>query len=341
MSKFYTVAVLGSTGYIGIELVKKLINHPNVKINFLGTENSSNEDLSNLDSSIPNTQIPKLTLNSNFDPDKSDIVFLALPHGISHKYVKKFFNKIKIIDLSADFRLDSEKIYFKNYQTKHSCPNIINEFVYGLPEINRDLIKKSNNIAVPGCYPTSILLPLIPLIKNNIIDTNNIIVDSKSGFSGAGKKFEINNIKNLEDYNFYNYNTNTHRHICEIQQELNKVSNKLVNFSFNPHILPVFRGMMTTIYCDLKDGIELQLIEDTLNSFYINSTFVNLLDSNTRGDFFLVQKTNNCFIKIYKHNKNKLIIVSIIDNLLKGGAGQAVQCLNLLVGIDESISLIN
>ena len=169
-------------------------------------------------------------------------MFLALPHKVSNNFVKQHINKIKIIDLSADFRLDSAKVYDRNYNTQHSCPDLINDFVYGLTEINRNLIKKAKNIAIPGCYPTSILLPLIPLIKNSLIQNENIIIDSKSGYSGAGKKFDKKNIFKNQDYNFYNYNTNEHRHICEIYQELSKCSNLPIKFSFNPHILPILEA---------------------------------------------------------------------------------------------------
>jgi len=341
MQNSLTVAVLGSTGYVGLELVKILIKHPNIKITYLGCENLISEDIEEFDKSIKNNYLPKLDFNNNFNPSVSDVVFLALPHGVSHKFVKKFINKIKIIDLSADFRLDSSKVYIKNYNDTHSCPEYLNNFIYGLPEINKKLIKSAKNIAVPGCYPTSILTPLIPLIDNNLIKTNNIIIDSKSGYSGAGKKFDISNIKNDKDYNFYNYQTNEHRHICEVQQELNKFSNNLINFSFNPHILPLYRGMMSTIYCDLENNVNIKNVENILFKFSKDSLFVNILDNNIRSDIFSVQNTNKCLIKILQHNsKRSIIIISIIDNLIKGAAGQAIQCLNIMFNFNEELGLI-
>ena len=251
------VAVLGSTGYVGMELVKILSKHSYVDINFLGSETEYGSFLNNIDNTNKYTNLPLLNPNNNFRPEDSDYVFLALPHAVSNKYVKKFYNKINIIDLSADFRLDNFEVYKKNYASKHECEELLNNFIYGLAEINIDKILNSKNIAVPGCYPTSNLLPLIPLIENKLIDTKNIIIDSKSGYSGAGKKFDFNKIKSKNDYNFYNYNTNNHRHIAEIEQELNKHnSENEVKFSFNPHILPNFRGMISTIYCDLNIGIK-------------------------------------------------------------------------------------
>ena len=333
MTKLIKVAVLGATGYVGIELVKILINHPNVKINFLGCDNILNQNIKNIN-------LPNYSLNKDFQPCDSDVVFLALPHGISHTYVKRYFKKIMIIDLSADFRLDSLEIYKNNYDNSHSCPDILNEFIYGLFEINKEKLYNYKNIAVPGCYPTSILLPLIPIIKNNLIDTHNIIIDSKSGYSGAGKKFDLKNIKNSNDLNFYNYNTNNHRHICEIQQELNKCTKEKVNFSFNPHILPNYRGMMSTIYCDLKTNITKKDIISVLKNYYEKTFFIKIIDDEQRPDFFLIQNTNNCFIKIFDHHSNnRIIIVSIIDNLLKGAAGQAIQCFNHFFHFNESLAL--
>ena len=340
MIKKLTVAILGSTGYVGLELVKILSRHPNVLINFLGSENSPNKKISDFDSSLKVFKLPNIDLNINFNPKNSDVVFLALPHGISHKYVKNFFNKLKIIDLSADFRLNNIQTYYDNYDNEHSCPEILQSFIYGLAEINRSHLENSSNIAVPGCYPTSVLLPLILLLQNNIIDSKNIIIDSKSGYSGAGKRFDIRNIKNKFDLNFYNYNTNTHRHICEIKQEMNNISKSKVSFSFNPHILPNFRGMMSTIYCNLINNKNRKDVIKLFYNFAESNPFIKLFNDETQADFFSVQNTNNCIIKIFNHiDEDKIIIVSLIDNLIKGAAGQAVQCLNISYGFDETIGL--
>ncbi|MDC0498849.1 N-acetyl-gamma-glutamyl-phosphate reductase [Alphaproteobacteria bacterium] len=340
MSKKVSVAILGSTGYVGIELVKILSKHPNIDIVFLGTEKSPNISIQKLDSSIDISNIPNTQLNRDFDYNIADTVFLALPHSVSNEYVKLFYNKIQIIDLSADFRLDNFEIYKKNYATKHSCPGLLGEFIYGLPEFNKNEIANSKNIAVPGCYPTSILIPTLPLLSNNLIKDSNLIFDSKSGYSGAGKNFDKGNIENSNDYNFFNYNTNQHRHISEIRQELEKINKGEVLFSFNPHILPNFRGMMSTIYCDLNDGIKESDIIKCFEQLDSQNYFINFIDDQ-RADFFLVQNTNKCVLKIFKHyDDSKIILVSLIDNLQKGAAGQAVQCFNLSKGFDESSGLI-
>ena len=342
MKKTITAAVLGSTGYVGLELINILSRHPGIKIIFLGSENFPDKDIREFDNRITDDTLPKLDLYKNIDLTNIDVVFLALPHGVSQNFVKENINKTKIIDLSADFRLEDSEVYRNNYNSKHLCPELLKNFIYGLPEINYELIQNSNNIAVPGCYPTSVLLPLIPLLKANLIRSDNIIIDSKSGYSGAGKKFDEKNISNKGMLNFYNYNTNQHRHICEIHQELSKISNTSIKFSFNPHILPIFRGMMSTIYCDLNINISNHNINECIKKFYSNTSFVKLINIEERNDFFKVQNTNNCFIKFFNHyDSSKIIIVSLIDNLLKGASGQAVQCMNIMFGYDEKLGLDN
>ena len=336
------VAVLGSTGYVGMELVNILSNHSYVDINFLGSETIHGSYLNNINSTKEYNDLPLLKPNNSFNAEDSEYVFLALPHAVSNKYVKKYFNKINIIDLSADFRLDNFDVYKKNYGNAHECKEYLNNFIYGLVEINREKILDSKNIAVPGCYPTSILIPLIPLIKNKLIDTKNIIIDSKSGYSGAGKKFDFNKMKSKNDYNFYNYNTNNHRHIAEIKQELNKHnSDNEVMFSFNPHILPNFRGMISTIYCDLNNGIKKTDVINLFKDLQKVNPFIKYIDNDEILDFFSIQNSNYCKIKIFDHySEDKLIIVSAIDNLIKGAAGQAVQCFNISENIEETVSLV-
>ena len=341
MTKNISVAILGSTGYVGLELVKILSKHKKVRIAFLGTENSPNTPIVKFDSSILSNDLPLTKLNKDFDYKDVDTVFLALPHGISNKYAKLYYGKIQIIDLSADFRLDDINVYKKNYGENHSCPDLLSSFIYGLAEYNRNELVSHNNIAVPGCYPTSILLPLLPLLKNTLIKTSNIIIDSKSGYSGAGKKFDLENIKKNDTYNFYNYSTNNHRHISEIKQELKKGANSEVFFSFNPHILPNFRGMMSTIYCDLSNNVKVKHIIECFSQLDFNNHFIKFVSDDQRVDFFSVQNGNKCVLKILNHyDSSKIIIVSLIDNLQKGAAGQAVQCFNLSKGFEESSGLI-
>ena len=341
MKRQIKAAVLGCTGYTGIELIKILIKHPDVIISFLGSQNHQGEYINDFDQSLKRVTLPKLESLKSLNFEELDVVFFALPQNISQNIIKQNFDKSIFIDLSPDFRLDNSLIYEKNYKLKHQCPEIINEFIYGLPEIYFENIKKTKNIAVPGCYPTSILLPLIPIFKENLIITNNIIIDSKSGYSGAGKKFNKDNLIQKKGLNFYNYNTNNHRHICEIHQELKKFSDNEVLFSFNPHILPNFRGLMSTIYCELNNKITKDEILQVYKEAYSNNSLIEIVEDNKTVDFYSVINTNKCIIKLYDHfSKNRIIIVSIIDNLLKGASGQAVQCMNIIFGLDETIGLI-
>jgi len=340
MSRKVSVAILGSTGYVGLEIVKILEKHPCVEIVFLGTESKPDLPISNIDETIDSTNLPLTKLNKDFNFTNIETVFLALPHGVSNNFVKLYYDKIQIIDLSADFRLDDDHIYKKNYGDNHLCINLLNKFTYGLAEFQRTNLKNNKNIAIPGCYPTSVLIPLIPLIKKKLIKDTNIIIDSKSGYSGAGKNFDISNLKKEDEFNFFNYNTNEHRHICEIKQELEKINKSKVSFSFNPHILPNFRGMMSTIYCDLTDNVKREDIEKCFNELEAANTFIDFFNNKNRADFFTVQKTNKCIIKLFNHyDSSKIVIVSLIDNLQKGAAGQAVQCFNISHGLNESFGL--
>ncbi len=343
MNKLIKVAVIGSTGYVGLELVKLLSKHINVKIIFLGSDNLNIKSLSQVRDITEFKNLPDLQPNSSFKVSDVDYLFLALPHQVSNKFVKLYYDKLKIIDLSADFRFDNYNIYKKFYGDNHQCIEYLQNFVYALPEFYRKEIASSHNFAIPGCYPTSILLPLIPLLKENLIEDKNIIIDSKSGYSGAGKNFNLDNIKSNSDYNFYNYNTNSHRHIPEIKQELEKFSNnkKSINFLFNPHILPNFRGMMSTIYCNLKNNLTVEEVNRVYSKFEQMNPFFKIVDKEERLDFFSVQNTNYCKIKVFNDTQDqKLIIVSVIDNLIKGAAGQAVQCLNIAESFQETEALL-
>ena len=342
MDRTIKAAVLGATGYTGSELIYILSSHPNVELVFLGSDKSKRLDIESLHKDFSTKNLPYVKPYKEIELSNVDVVFTSLPHNVSHEWVKENFNKSKIIDLSADFRLNNSKIYKENYLNEHSCPELLNKFIYGLSEINSKIIANTDYVAVPGCYPTSILLPLIPLIKNKLINTNNIIIDSKSGYSGAGKNFDKKNIYSNNELNFYNYNTNNHRHICEIYQELTKHTESEINFSFNPHLLPIFRGMMSTIYCDLSKDSNQEDILDSLSNYYSNSSFVKIIKDDSKNDFFSAQNTNNCLIRLLKHyDSSKIIISSVIDNLLKGSSGQAVQCMNLMFDLKDSKGLEN
>ena len=335
------VLIAGSTGYIGVQLVKLLSNHQNINIKYLCGNSSIGKNISFFDKTLNNKKLPKIVKFNKTYLKNVDIIFTALPNGEAQEISKHLLVNNRLIDLAADFRLEDPKEYKKWYKINHKAVKNISNSIYAIPEISKKYLKNYKIISCPGCYPTSILLPLLPLLKKNLISCKNIIIDSKSGYSGAGKKFNLTNIRQKKDLNFYNYNTNNHRHICEIYQELNKFSNSNVKFSFNPHVLPIFRGLMSTIYCDLKKGSKKDEIINALKKEYSDKVFIDILNHNIKADFFSVCNTNKCLIKLFEHNSDdKIIIVSLIDNLLKGASGQAIQCMNLMFGLEDQIGLV-
>ena len=334
------VLIAGSTGYIGIELVKILIKHKNVKIKYLCGNSSIGKRISSFDISLKNKNLPKIIKFNEKLLSDVNVVFTALPNGEAQKISNKLKEHNTLIDLSADFRLKNPSIYSKYYKIKHSAVKNIKKSIYALPEIKSKQIKNFKIIGCPGCYPTSILLPLIPLLKKNIISSKNIIIDSKSGFSGAGRGVH----KKYKNKNLYEslsvYGIKTHRHNSEIQQELNAETGKKVEFNFTPHLSPMFRGILTTIYCNVTKNNNINSILNSLKKFYKNQIFIKISKKNTLISTNDVINTNNCLISICETKyKNQLIILSAIDNLIKGGSGQAIQNMNLLFNFKQKMGL--
>ena len=329
MSKLNAL-VAGSTGYIGLQLIKLLIKHKYIRIRYLCGNTSVGKKISHYDKSLSNKKLPKI-IKFNKDLLKNiDVVFTALPNGEAQDISKQLNQDVTLIDLAADFRLEKKSDYLKWYKQKHRASGLIKKSIYSLPEINGSETKKYQIIACPGCYPTSILLPLVPLFKNKLVKVKNIIMDSKSGYSGAGRGVH----KKYKDKNLYEslsaYGVGFHRHNSEIQQMLNKYSNKKIDFNFTPHLTPMFRGILSTIYIDLEANVTQSKVLKTLSNFYKTNNFIKVLKSDSLISTNDVINTNNCYISVCKTKyKNKIIILSAIDNLIKGGAGQAVQNLNL------------
>ena len=336
MSKI-NVLIAGSTGYIGIQLVKILINHKKINIKYLCGSSSVGKKISFFDKTLSKHRLPKIIKFNKRLLTKVDVIFTALPNGQSQKISKYLLKHNTLIDLSADFRLKKTKDFFKWYKIKHKAKKMIKNSIYALPEIKKNLIKNKKIISCPGCYPTSILLPLIPLLKKKLISNNNIIIDSKSGYSGAGRGVH----KKHKNKNLYEslsaYGISNHRHNSEIQQELDLSTGKKNNFHFTPHLIPMFRGILTTIYIDLKKGVSINKVNSALNNYYKKEIFVNIAKLGTLLSTNDVINTNNCIISVCKSkNKHKLIILSVIDNLIKGGSGQAVQNMNILYNFREN-----
>ena len=339
MSKL-NVLVCGSTGYIGIELVKILARHKKIHIKYLCGNSSVGKNISFYDKSLSKKKLPIIRKFQKKLLKEVDVIFSALPNGEAQKLSKFLLDKNLLIDLSADFRLKNKNEYLKWYKIKHSAQKLIKNSIYSLPELKINQFKNQKVISSPGCYPTSILLPLAPLIQKNFISNRNIVIDSKSGYSGAGrnvhKKYKNKNLyESLSAYGIAN-----HRHNSEIQQELDLYTKKKNYFDFTPHLSPMFRGIITTINVDLKKNIDAKKIHRYLSKFYKKSKFVQIKKINSLLSTNEVINTNNCLISICNSkNKNKLIILSAIDNLIKGGGGQAVQSMNIYYGFKEDEAL--
>tara|TARA_Y100001970_G_scaffold138001_1_gene169759 strand:- start:2089 stop:3108 length:1020 start_codon:yes stop_codon:yes gene_type:complete len=334
------ILIAGSTGYIGIELVKLLVKHQGVKIKYLCGNSSIGKNISFYDASLKNRKLPKIIKFDEKLLNDVTVIFTALPNGEAQKISNKLKKHNTLIDLSADFRLKNAKTYLKYYKIKHTAINNIKKSIYALPEIKDKKIKNFKIIGCPGCYPTSILLPLIPLLKSNIISSKNIIIDSKSGYSGAGRGVH----KKFKNKNLYEslsaYGIKTHRHNSEIQQEFDIETGKKVEFTFTPHLSPMFRGILSTIYCNVTKKNNINSIINYLKKFYQKEIFVKISKKNAIISTNDVINTNNCLISVCESkSKKQLIILSAIDNLIKGGGGQAVQNMNLLFNFKKNMGL--
>ncbi len=333
--------VAGSTGYIGSQLIKILVKHKYINIKYLCGNSSVGKKISFFEKSLSNKKLPKIIKFNNRLLKDVDIIFTALPNGEAQDISKHLNKNNTLIDLAADFRLEKKTDYQKWYKQKHRAVQLINKSIYSLPEINRKEIKKYDIISSPGCYPTSILLPLIPLFDKNLVKVKNVIIDSKSGYSGAGRGVH----KKYKNKNLYEslsaYGLGFHRHNAEIDQQLKKFTKKKIEVSFTPHLTPMFKGILSTIYLDLEKNVTPKKVIKLLSNYYKREKFVKILKFNTFISTNDVINTNNCLISVCKSKfKNKIIILSAIDNLIKGGAGQAVQSLNNKYKFPETTGLI-
>jgi N-acetyl-gamma-glutamyl-phosphate reductase len=335
--------IIGITGYVGEELLKLLSNRDDVKITGLYGRSSSDErDLKDIYPGFAGLNLKVEPLNTRQIAGNCDVVFLALPHAVAFEIAPPLIESgVKVIDLSADFRLKSAAAYEKWYKVNHTAKDYIGKAVYGLSELNNKEIKNALLIANPGCYPTTVILGCAPAIKNKFVDLKGIVIDSKSGISGAGRKSALEYFKN-ERPNFRAYKiAGGHRHIPEIEQELSNLSGEEVTVSFTPHIIPVERGMLSTIYINLRQDVKTSAVIEKYREFYKGGEFVKVLDEDVMPGIKDVVNANFCEISVKIDERAKrLVIVSVIDNLVKGASGQAVQNMNLMFGLPETAGLI-
>ena len=335
------VGIIGATGYAGAELVRIILSHPLVELAALSSVSFDGKQLSEVYPSFKNI-CDMVCESADEAVRKSDIIFACLPHGLSQPLAKQCCELNKIfIDLGADFRLHSEEDYAEWYSGKFDDKALHEGAVYSLPELFRDEIKKAKVIANPGCYPTSIALGLAPALKNRIVSADGIIIDSKSGVTGAGRSLTENTHYPVCNEAFSPYKIGSHRHTPEIEQTLSCLCGKRVKVTFVPHLLPVNRGIVSTIYAKLSCDYSLGDIHKIYEDFYKNEQFVRVLSLGKTANLRDVKYSNYCDISIHIDTRTgTLIIVSTIDNMVKGAAGQAVQNMNIALGIDENTGLL-
>lgn len=332
--------VIGASGYAGAELVRLLINHPFATLSAISSNSYEGQSLSSLYPSFYE-QCNLTFAKAEEVIDQSDVIFASMPHGHSEPLAQLALNKgKKFIDLGADFRLDQEADYEQWYHLQYEYPTLHQKQVYGLTELNREKIKAASLIGNPGCYPTASALGLYPVMKQEWVDMKHIIIDAKSGVTGAGKG--LNEVSHFPRCNeaFHAYKAGEHRHTPEIEQTLSKIAKKQVMITFVPHLLPINRGIITTIYADLTENVSLQELHTLYRLTYGREQFVRVLPLGQYADVRFVQMSNFCDISLHMDERNhRLIITSAIDNMVKGAAGQAIQNMNVMCGFEESTGL--
>jgi N-acetyl-gamma-glutamyl-phosphate reductase len=337
------VAVAGATGYAGAELVRILAGHPATELTVLTSRRYAGVRFDQVYPAMAGrVDLVCREYSTDLICDSADLVFMALPHKLPMAFVPGLLkHDKKVIDLSADFRFSDADIYESAYQL-HTAGNLLETTVYGLCEIYADQIKKARLIGNPGCYPTSVLLPLIPLLKEGLLDPGSLVADSKSGVSGAGRTLALASHFCEVNESFKAYKVAVHRHNPEMDVFLSRAAQKPVSITFVPHLVPMTRGMLTTIYATPATGLKIDDVLDCYRNAYSRRPFIRLCPGDRLPDTLHVRGTNYCDIGLkLDENNSRLILISAIDNLVKGAAGQAVQNMNLMLGFDETAGLLN
>ncbi|UTW57386.1 N-acetyl-gamma-glutamyl-phosphate reductase [Kordiimonas sp. SCSIO 12603] len=361
------VGILGASGYTGADLVRLLVAHPNVEIALLTAERKAGLPIAEVFPHLVGLDLPDLiSINEiEWPAVELDVVFCALPHATSQEVIKGLLHAtnhslldeliietvgdqasaikgdVKIVDLSADFRLRDTNTYAQWYGREHQATDIQKRAVYGLPEVYREQIKEADLVACPGCYPTAALLALVPLLKAGVISAEDIIIDAKSGVSGAGRSLKESNLFVEVAEAMHPYGVGHHRHMPEIEQELSVANGENVQISFTPHLVPMNRGELETIYVKLKGDETADSLKAALVKQYADEQFVTVLDGSTMPATRMVRGSNNCVLNVFPDRiDGRAIVVAAIDNLVKGSSGQAIQNMNLMLGLDENTGLM-
>ena len=336
------VGIVGGTGYTGVELLRILVNHPDAEVVAI---TSRAEEGVRVDELYPNL---RGHLDIRFShPDvrllaKCDVVFFATPHNVAMKMMPELLAMgTRVIDLSADYRIRDAALWSHWYGEPHACPDLLQEAVYGLPEFNREAIASAQLVACPGCYPTSVQLGFLPLLQQNLINRWRLIANSASGTSGAGRQAKLDSLHSEVSDSFKAYGVKGHRHLPEIEQGLGDIAGDDVDLTFVPHLLPIVRGIHSTLYSQLiNPGISLEELQSIYEDRYSDEPFVDVLPLGSHPQTRMVKGANNCRIAIHRpQNRDTLVVLSVIDNLVKGASGQAVQNMNIMLGLAETAGL--
>lgn len=332
------VGIVGGTGYTGVELLRLLAVHPEVTLKVITSRSEAGMAVSDL---FPNLRGHVDLVFSEPDVETlaaCDVVFFATPHCVAMALVPELLARgTRIIDLSADFRLQDVKLWEQWYNMPHTCPEIIPQAVYGLPEINREQIKSAQLIAVPGCYPTASQLGFLPLLKAGIVDPAHLIADVKSGVSGAGRKASVRALLAESSEDLSAYAVAGHRHLPEIEQGLNNISTKNVGLTFVPHLTPMIRGIHATLYAQLTQNVDLQSL---FEQHFANEPFVDVMPAGSHPSTRSVRGANICRIAVHQpQDSDTVVVLSVIDNLVKGASGQAIQNMNIMFGFNETTAI--
>ncbi len=340
-----SVGIVGGTGYTGVELLRLLLRHPNVQVAVLTSRTEAGRRVNDMFPSLRGqTDLKYSDLNIQ-ELKKCDVVFFATPHGVAMKHAEELVAaNTKVVDLAADFRLQDLAQFEKWYGLEHACPDVLKASAYGLSELNREKIKQANVIGNPGCYPTTVQLGLAPVLKaaEALVKPESIIIDAKSGVSGAGRKASLGMIYSENADNFKAYGVAGHRHHPEIVEALENISGQKGVFDhilFVPHLVPMIRGMFSTIYIDLTEAGQTADLQSLYEQFYVNEQFVDVMPAGSSPETRSVRGANQLRIALYKPQPQKLVILVVQDNLVKGAAGQAVQNMNLMFNFAENAGL--
>ena len=334
------VGVVGGTGYTGAELLRLLVTHPQVNLKCVTSRSESGQKVADLFSNLRGFTDVCFTEPTVETLAECDVVFFATPNGTAMKMVPELIEKgVRVIDLAADFRLQDAAVWKQWYGMDHACTDVLAEAVYGLPEINRSAIKTARIVANPGCYPTATTLGFLPLVENSLINDQQLIADAKSGVSGAGRGASVANLQAESSENFKPYAVDGHRHLPEIRQTLGAVAGHDIGLTFVPHLVPMIRGIEATLY-----AVQSGPVVDDLHQLYVDrfasEPFVDILPKGVMPETRTVKGANTCRISIFRPQDGETIVVSsVIDNLVKGAAGQAIQNMNIMFELEETLGL--